>query len=60
MNKYKVGFCEYTENELWQSIVILSGFKVGYSPFDAEERHKYLAYKVAIDAIKKIMGVDKM
>lgn len=46
------------ENELWEVISILSDIRAGYSIFDAEEHPKYRACKVAIDAIRTIMGAD--
>lgn len=58
--KYEVGHSIYTENELWNFIVTLSRIKSRYDFLNEEEQPKYRACKVAIDAIKAIMGIDKL
>lgn len=57
--KYELAHGIYTENELWEIISELSDIRAGYSIFDAEEHPKYRACRIAIDAIRTIMGVDK-
>ena len=56
MKKYRIGFCTYTEDELWKFILILSNFRMEYNPFDAEEAPKYLSFKAAGDALRSIVN----
>lgn len=55
--KYEFLHGIYTENELKNAISVLHDIESGYNIFDAEDYPKSYACRIAIDALRTIVGV---
>lgn len=55
--KYEFLHGIYTENELKNAISVLLGIQANYNIFDAEDYTKSCACRIAIDALRTIVGV---